>query len=160
MVKIIETWAFVGGPCDGELRKLNGSLPLVEVNVPVALTLSPPPSAEPITPERKRITYERSSLTTPTAVFYFYKASGLTDEQAFAQLFSRFGADRAEMGWVVMDYDMQRFRCWEDGPYWTYRLPLATRYARREDAEAVHRDDEDAWRIIPAARAEHYQVRA
>lgn len=160
-MKTIETWAFVGGPCDGELRKLNGALPWLEVEVPIALTLSPPPPTEPTGPARKRITYERTSLTTSTAIFYFYKVCGLTDEQAFAQLFTRFGADRDAAGWVVMDGPAKRFRCWQDGfSSWTHSLALATRYARREDAEAVHFHDDDAWRIVPAARAEHYWVQA
>ena len=55
-----------------------------------------------------------------------------------------------EGGWIVTSADGLRFRMWETGfPRWTDRRADATRYARREDAEAVHSEDEDAWRVIP-----------
>lgn len=55
-----------------------------------------------------------------------------------------------EGGWIVTSADGLRFRMWETGfPRWTDRRSDATRYARRVDAEAVHAEDEDAWRVIP-----------
>jgi hypothetical protein len=53
-------------------------------------------------------------------------------------------------GWVVENGGGTRWRTWENGwSAWTDNVDDATRYARREDAEAVHRDDEDAWRVVP-----------
>lgn len=58
-----------------------------------------------------------------------------------------------EGGWIVASADGLRFRMWETGwPRWTEERQLATRYARREDAEAVHSEDEDAWRVEPFAQ--------
>lgn len=58
-----------------------------------------------------------------------------------------------EGGWIVASADGLRFRMWETGwPRWTDDRQLATRYARREDAEAVHSEDEDAWRVEPFAQ--------
>lgn len=58
-------------------------------------------------------------------------------------------------GWIVGSGDGKRFRHWEDGnPTWTDDRTKATRYARREDAEAVHREDEDAWSIQPYSPVE------
>jgi len=55
-------------------------------------------------------------------------------------------------GWIVGDGQAERWRIWEYGnPDWTTDRDKATRYARREDAEAVHREDEDAWRVVPYA---------
>jgi hypothetical protein len=53
-------------------------------------------------------------------------------------------------GWIVCSGDGKRFRTWENGfSAWTDSREGATRYARREDAEAVHQEDEDAWSIVP-----------
>ena len=55
-----------------------------------------------------------------------------------------------EIGWIVADSKGTSFRTWEDGmPIWTDDRTKATRYARRIDAENVHREDEDAWLILP-----------
>ncbi|MCG7507105.1 hypothetical protein [Mesorhizobium retamae] len=55
-----------------------------------------------------------------------------------------------EYAWIVGSGDRKRWRIWTDGmPAWTENREQATRFARREDAEAVHREDEDAWTIIP-----------
>jgi hypothetical protein len=55
-------------------------------------------------------------------------------------------------GWLVengKNGDELRYRTWEDGmPAWTTDNNVATRYARREDAERAHQEDEDAWRIV------------
>lgn len=57
-----------------------------------------------------------------------------------------------EAGWIVTSGDGERFRTWKDGmSAWTADRQEATRYARRVDAEAVHREDEDAWCIVPYA---------
>lgn len=53
-------------------------------------------------------------------------------------------------GWIVSNANGDRWRTWEGGfSAWTDDREKATRYARREDAEAVHAEDEDAWRIEP-----------
>lgn len=53
-------------------------------------------------------------------------------------------------GWIVGNGAGTAWRVWRDGfPEWTEQRDVATRYARREDAEAVHREDEDAWIVIP-----------
>lgn len=57
-------------------------------------------------------------------------------------------------GWIAENGRGDLFRRWsETGPGWTNKRSMATRYARREDAEAVHAGDEDAWRIVPFAPA-------
>lgn len=53
-------------------------------------------------------------------------------------------------GWIVCSGDGSQFRVWRDGmPTWTKDVREATRYARRKDAEDVHREDEDAWKVMP-----------
>lgn len=55
-------------------------------------------------------------------------------------------------GWIVTSGDGLSFRTWLDGvPSWTANREEATRYARRCDAEAVHKEDEDAWCVVPFA---------
>lgn len=62
-------------------------------------------------------------------------------------------------GWIVTSGDGERFRCWRDGmAAWTIDREKATRYARREDAEAVHLHDEDAWSILPLMPATDERV--
>lgn len=54
------------------------------------------------------------------------------------------------LGWIVGNGDGTKWRYWGAfGPEWTPDRNMATRYARREDAEAVHANDEDAWTIHP-----------
>lgn len=53
-------------------------------------------------------------------------------------------------GWVIADATGKRFRAWQDGgAVWVDDPALATYYARRKDAEAVHLDDDAAWRVLP-----------
>ena len=53
-------------------------------------------------------------------------------------------------GWIVTNANGDKFRCWIDGwSNWTDDRDQATRYARRRDAEAVHAEDDDAWRVVP-----------
>lgn len=60
------------------------------------------------------------------------------------------GAPSDQGGWIVGNGDGTKWRTWGAmGPEWTTDRNTATRYYRREDAEAVHRDDEDAWTIVP-----------
>lgn len=55
---------------------------------------------------------------------------------------------RAEKAWVVSNGNDDEWRCWKDGfSAWTNDINEATRYSRREDAEAVHQEDEDAWHV-------------
>jgi hypothetical protein len=57
-------------------------------------------------------------------------------------------------GWIVTDANGTRYRTWEAGfSAWTEAREDATRYARRTDAEAVHAEDEDAWRVVPYSDA-------
>lgn len=56
---------------------------------------------------------------------------------------------RQQQGWVVTSGDGHRYRTWRDGySAWTTQRSEATRYARRQDAEAVHAEDEDAWCVV------------
>jgi hypothetical protein len=56
----------------------------------------------------------------------------------------------AHGGFIVANAEETKFRCWDQGgSAWTDDREMATRYARREDAEAVHAEDEDAWKILP-----------
>ncbi len=65
----------------------------------------------------------------------------------------RDGQAGVEGGWIVTNGSGDMFRTWEfGGPVWTDDREQATRYARREDAEAVHAEDEDAWSITPYAK--------
>lgn len=57
-------------------------------------------------------------------------------------------------GFIVANGTGDRWRAWEQGmPVWVDDRTKATRYHRREDAGAVHAEDEDAWRIEPFAPA-------
>lgn len=61
---------------------------------------------------------------------------------------ARSGAEA--VAWVVSDGQDARWRMWGDsGPEWTTDREKALRFARRDDAEAFARDDEDAWHIKP-----------
>ena len=51
-------------------------------------------------------------------------------------------------GFIVGDGGQTQWRRWQDGEcVWTDDPSLATRYARREDADAVHYGDDDVWCI-------------
>lgn len=53
-------------------------------------------------------------------------------------------------GWVVADGQGARWRRWGDfGPEWTSDRHAALHFARRTDAEAFAKEDEDAWLIQP-----------
>lgn len=56
-------------------------------------------------------------------------------------------------GWIVGNGAGDKWRCWDDTgiPTWTRDRNEATRYARRKDAEDVHREDEDVWQVVPYA---------
>lgn len=52
--------------------------------------------------------------------------------------------------WIIANSAGDRWRVWRNGNIeWTEHRGHATRYVRREDAEAVHAEDEDAWRVEP-----------
>lgn len=60
-----------------------------------------------------------------------------------------------EAGWIVGNSGGTKWRCWGSvGPDWTDDRDKATRYARRIDAERVHAEDDDAWRVVPYAAVE------
>ncbi len=76
-----------------------------------------------------------------------YGASAQADHRL---AFSRPEPVGAGEGWIVGDASGSRWRGWVDGNVcWTFDRDRATRYARREDAENVHREDEDAWSVQP-----------
>lgn len=85
----------------------------------------------------------------------------LTDEEAIAAWNRRAtlsrsddGAGEAVSGWIISNGQDDRWRTWKDGySAWTDNREEATRYARREDAEAVHGHDEEAWHVKPYALA-------
>lgn len=55
-------------------------------------------------------------------------------------------------GWIIGNSAGDLWRAWVNGcPEWDGDRDKATRYARREDAEAVHDADEEAWRVEPYA---------
>jgi hypothetical protein len=57
--------------------------------------------------------------------------------------------DEPASGWIVGNGTGLRWRTWKGGlPSWTSDKGDATRYARREDAEAAHREDEDACIVV------------
>ena len=160
----VETWAFIGGPVDGELRKLTAPLPRVHILVPRALCIHPEDEEGAEAGGTRNVGeyhwYKRMMLGASDGHhFYFYGYQGLTYSAALAALFSRFSEPPTTEGWVVMDGDAKLFRTWRDGmPRWTDQMLLATRYMRRQDAEAVHREDEEAWRIIPFHRVPAYMA--
>ncbi len=51
-------------------------------------------------------------------------------------------------GFVVLNGDRSKYRCWDHGPAWTDDKEKALWFSRREDADALCGDDEDAWYII------------
>ena len=58
-------------------------------------------------------------------------------------------------GWIIGNARRDMWRTWEDGwSAWTPDRDKATRYHRREDAEAVHTGDEDAWFVTPYVKLE------
>ncbi len=68
------------------------------------------------------------------------------------------GTTHTTDGFVVLSGDKLRYRTWVNGsPAWTEDLGEATRYARKEDADAVHAEDEDAWVVWPYTTAEAEQ---
>lgn len=72
--------------------------------------------------------------------------------RACDKVFAAFDASlpSAEASWIVGNGDGTKWRTWADGySCWTDDREQATRYARRQDAEAVHAEDEDAWRVMP-----------
>lgn len=86
-------------------------------------------------------------------------ASGSADEHgdyvpprelAAALVAKPLSAEQDGAGWIIGSGDGLRFRAWIDGiPAWVENPDDATRYARRKDAEDVHQEDEDAWRVVP-----------
>lgn len=72
------------------------------------------------------------------------------------QMFALEAALKAEtVGFIVADGNHDRFRCWQaEGSAWTEDKKKAVVFARRQDAEAVHAEDEDAWAILPVTAAE------
>lgn len=58
-----------------------------------------------------------------------------------------------DQGWLIADGSGERFQFWGDtGPEWTADRSAALWFARRADAEAVARDNEDAWFIYQVNR--------
>ena len=81
------------------------------------------------------------------------KSNCLDKAQAILSKAASFTKNAVPFGWVVMNGDGTQYRTWKDGwSAWTDHREEATRYARRQDAEAVHSEDEDAWFIVPLAQ--------
>jgi hypothetical protein len=60
------------------------------------------------------------------------------------------GGEPVAHGWIVGNGTGLLWRTWKDGlPDWTSNRDEATRYARRKDAEAAHREDDEALIIVP-----------
>ena len=59
-------------------------------------------------------------------------------------------------GWIVGNGNADKWRTHDDilGWIWTSDREQAIRYHRREDAEKVHAEDEDAWRVEPYEAAQ------
>lgn len=72
---------------------------------------------------------------------------------------AKFAASPAQ-SWVVADGQGLRWRKWGDfGPEWTTDRDAALHFARRTDAEAFAKEDEDAWLIQPVgAPAQEVEV--
>ena len=65
-------------------------------------------------------------------------------------------ADAEPGGWIVGNAKGDRWRTWESGmPDWTDDREKAIRYARREDAEMAHAEDDDAWKVMPFLVSQH-----
>jgi hypothetical protein len=78
--------------------------------------------------------------------------TGSDAENVIAFLLARLAPAQpdAQQGWIVSNGAGTKWRTWESGlSGWTEDREKATRYARREDAEAVHAEDDDAWRVEP-----------
>lgn len=60
------------------------------------------------------------------------------------------GDPLAAPGWIVGNGNQTAWRSWDHvgNPCWVPDKADATRYARRQDAELVHREDEDAWAVV------------
>lgn len=72
-----------------------------------------------------------------------YSAAKAGALEAFKRVAVRAG------GWIVGNGTGLRWRTWKDGlPDWTADMSEATRYARREDAEVAHREDDDACIVV------------
>ena len=86
----------------------------------------------------------------------FARCNGWLDAQALRLVASRLdpqpGTDTSPQnqgGWVVANAERTLFRYWGDAvPEWTDDRDKALHFARRQDAEAFCRDDEDAWAIL------------
>jgi hypothetical protein len=79
-------------------------------------------------------------------VYEFFSA--LEDANAALAALSLPPLGEGEAGWIVGNGAGTMWRKWTGlGPTWTDSRDQATRYARRQDAEAVHEADEDAWTV-------------
>lgn len=72
------------------------------------------------------------------------------------QIFALEAALKAEtVGFIVANGNQDKFRRWDaEGPAWTEIKKKAVLFVRREDAEAVFAEDEDAWAILPVTAAD------
>jgi hypothetical protein len=56
---------------------------------------------------------------------------------------------RPTKAFVIANGDKSKFRCWGDfGPAWTEQRQSGLHFARRRDAVAFAKEDEDAWYIL------------
>lgn len=99
-------------------------------------------------PARMVVPYERALDLVEDAYSAGERRSGY-NQQAMHLQDAILGASPAQ-GWVVADGQGTRWRKWGDfGPEWTTDRDAALHFARRSDAEAFSKEDEDAWLIQP-----------
>ena len=98
--------------------------------------------------------YHTTRLSTTTASAHILSKFYVQEEFARFEASLRSQETAAGAGWIVSNGSGTCWRTWKDGwSAWTDKCEEATRYARREDAEAVHREDEAAWFVQPFAAA-------
>lgn len=92
---LIETWLFIGGVADGEIRPLVAPLPTVEVDQVRKIQFVRPdtnpverPDVAVLRMDRHR--YRRHQLHAQGTAFAFYQADELTDLEALAMLLANY----------------------------------------------------------------------
>ncbi|WP_242875614.1 hypothetical protein [Stenotrophomonas maltophilia] len=124
---------------------------------PRAVVNSPSRSAVRAAVDAALAAYQPASMVVPyeralDLVEDAYNAGGRRsgyNQQALDLHDAIMGATPAQ-GWVVADGQGTRWRKWGDfGPEWTADRDEALHFARRTDAEAFAKEDEDAWLIQP-----------
>ncbi len=125
-----------------------------------------PPSADPAQPREHHPICDRAAdiiefiarhtgldLATFTTVIPADAAAAADAEpdDGLAQLDTLLPPPDFPGGFIIADGQRKRFRVLNEwgGPDWTHERADALRFARRVDAKAFCREDEDAWFIVP-----------